>query len=125
MAGGGLGGMAAARYLQKAETARFEKALRRRRKLADKKLARLGRERVDQVEDDLGRLVLLAVAVRHALLQNKRLSVEQITAEMRRVDLYDGVADGKLDPAVIRPEPGPSAEPETPEEYLRRLEEQS
>ena len=52
---------------------------------------------------------------------------EEIAAMAERVDMEDGVADGKLDPAVMRPEQEESEDelPVSPKEHLRRLEEEA
>ncbi len=67
-------------------------------------------ERMSQLEDDLARTHLLIHALVEACVDKGILTREQITRACTRLDLLDGVADGKLDPAVIRPKKkGPSS----------------
>lgn len=60
-------------------------------------------ERLEQLEDDLARTHLLIHALVEACLSKGVLTREQISEACARLDLLDGVADGKLDPSVIRP----------------------
>jgi len=83
-------------------------------------------DRVSQLEDDLGRALLLIRALAETCVAKGVLSREEIAEMAKRVDLADGVADGKLDPETIRPaQPTRPSTPVSPEEHLRRLEEES
>jgi hypothetical protein len=83
-------------------------------------------DRVNQLEDDLGRMLLLIQALAESCIEKGVLSREEIAQMAENVDLVDGVADGKLDPQIIRPVRPDQAQPAaSPEEHLRRLEEES
>ncbi|MDY0166504.1 MAG: hypothetical protein RBS80_08165 [Thermoguttaceae bacterium] len=117
-----------ARFCRKEQARLYEQGLERRRKLQrHKKMWRSWRaaseekeQRVRQCEDDLASMLLLAAGVRRALLDAGALDKADLAAAIRRMDLADGVADGKLDPAATRPAPQP---PLSTDEYLRRLAE--
>jgi hypothetical protein len=102
------------------ELNRLDAAMERRR-------SRAAAERIDlrahilEVEDDLARLALVVHALAETCLKKGVLTREEIAAMMAKVDLLDGVADGKLDPSVMRPvdEPPPPStgahgQPESP-----------
>jgi len=82
-------------------------------------------DRVNQLEDDLSRTLLLLQALTEACIAKGVLTREELAAMAEQVDLSDGVADGKLDLQTIRP---PAVEGEvdetTTEEYLQKLEEE-
>lgn len=81
------------------------------------------RSRLDDAESDLGRTLLLAMAVNRTLVAKNVLSPSEITQVARQLDLSDGVEDGKLDPASFRDAESPERRRTTrPEEFLRRLE---
>ena len=63
-------------------------------------------ERMNQLEDDLARTHLLIYALVEACVAKGVLTREQISQACTRLDLLDGVADGKLDPAVLRKKMG-------------------
>ena len=115
-----------ARYCRKEQARLYEQGLERRRKLQrHKRMWRRWRatsdateQRFRQCQDDLASMLLLAAGVRRALLDAGALEKADLTEAIRRMDLADGVADGKLNPAVTRPAPQP---PLSTEEYLRRL----
>ncbi len=52
--------------------------------------------RIDELERDLGRVVLLARALVQALLRKGLLTQNEIGDMMAEVDLSDGVADGAI-----------------------------
>ena len=79
-------------------------------------------DRVRDLEDDLGRALLLLHALTETCLRAGVMSSEQLAAIASELDKADGLADGKLDPASLRPQSEP-AQQLSPEEYLRRLEE--
>jgi len=94
------------RLLTSHDKARFEARLARMRE------SRTGPaipdpERLEQLEDDLARTHLLIHALVEACLSKGVLTREQISEACARLDLLDGVADGKLDPAVLRPKKEP------------------
>jgi len=86
---------------------------RRRRESYDECLSRmrcLGGEptspvsaRVEQLEDDLARALLLIHTLTQACIRKGVFTRAEIAQTAAEVDLLDGVADGKLDPAVVRP----------------------
>lgn len=81
-------------------------------------------DRVNQLEDDLGRVLLLVQALAETCIAKGVLDRKEIAQMAKQVDLADGVADGKLDPQTVRPaRPKQPPAAATPEEHLRRLEE--
>jgi len=86
---------------------------RKRRESHDERLARMRRvggepttptsDRVAQLEDDLARALLLIHTLTEACLRKGVFTRAEIAQTAAEVDLLDGVADGKLDPAVVRP----------------------
>jgi hypothetical protein len=58
--------------------------------------------RVDQLEDDLGRVALLTRALMDACLKKGVLSQVEIAEMMTQADMSDGVRDGKLDLSSLR-----------------------
>jgi hypothetical protein len=86
--------------------------------------ARLGEE-VDQLSNDLGRALLLLHSLVETCVRKGVLTRDEIRDVAREVDLADGAADGKVDPASLRPpEEQQSHRPPTTLEFLRRLERQ-
>ena len=61
------------------------------------------RQRVEELEDDLGRVALLARALAEACLQKGILTRNEVAAMASKVDLADGVQDGQLDPRRLSP----------------------
>lgn len=61
--------------------------------------------RIEQLEDDLARAVLLVHTLAEACIEKDVFTREEIAATAAQIDLIDGAADGKLDPAVMRPRP--------------------
>lgn len=59
--------------------------------------------RLTELEDDLARATLLIHTLTEACLRQGVFSEQEIAAVAAEIDLFDGVADGKLDPAVVRP----------------------
>jgi hypothetical protein len=78
------------------------------------------RERIEELEDDLGRLTLLVHAMAEACVRKGVLSRDEIMAVADEIDLLDGTADGKL--AVRDPDQQRETGPQRPEEHLRQLE---
>jgi hypothetical protein len=60
-------------------------------------------DRVEQLEDDLARAVLLVHTLTEACILKGVFTREEIARAASEIDLFDGAADGKLDPAVLRP----------------------
>ena len=65
-------------------------------------------ERVALLEDDLARAVLLVHTLVEACIRKGVFTREEIIQAARQIDLFDGVADGKLDPAAVRPKEKPA-----------------
>ena len=80
-------------------------------------------DRVNQLEDDLGRALLFIQALTETCIAKGVLTREELAAMAEQVDLSDGVADGKVDLQTIRP---PMVDGQvietTTEEYLHKLE---
>jgi len=125
----GLGGWGTALYFMKKEDERIDRLVQRHRQ----RMARKGRRmadgqqavegRLDEVEVDLGRTLMLTMAVNQILVRKGFLTPAEIARVAGDLDMADGIADGKLDPAVVRPHESASpSSAATPEEFLRRLE---
>ena len=108
----------------------------RHRELIDEKIARYRAsaddpriklvDRVNQLEDDLGRTLLLLVALADTCMAKGVLTKKDITEMAKKIDPADGVPDGKLDPEAVWPESASRSQPPvSPEEHFRRLEEES
>lgn len=82
-------------------------------------------DRVATLEDNLGRVLLLLSALSETCISKGVVTREELAAMAEQVDLDDGIADGKLDPTILRPEEDERPSAVTPEEHLRRLEEES
>ena len=61
-------------------------------------------DRVALLEDDLARALLVIHTLTEACIQRGVFTREELNQMAAQVDVWDGVADGKLDPAVIRPQ---------------------
>ena len=127
---GGVGYAGLARYFKNKEEERINQMLERHRRRMERKARRAGagqrmvEARLDEVEADLGRTVLLTMTVNQLLLQKGVLTEAEIDWVARHMDLADGVADGRLDPAVVRPQTATRQAAETPEDFLRQLEQE-
>jgi hypothetical protein len=62
------------------------------------------RDRVEELEDDLGRALLLLHAVCEASLSKGLFTQSELDRFIEAIDVSDGRADGKLDPATQRPD---------------------
>jgi hypothetical protein len=129
MPGGGISGLGTALYFMRQEDHRTKELVRRHRQRMSRKGRRIGagqrglEARLDEAEADLGRTLLLALSVDRILVQKGVLTNDEIARVADQLDLVDGVADGQLNPATVRPaEAARSDGPEEPEEFLRRLE---
>lgn len=60
-------------------------------------------DRVQELEDDLARATLLIYVLCEACVQKGVITREEFETAVAEIDLFDGVADGRLDPAVVRP----------------------
>ena len=127
MTGSG-GALGTVRYFIRQESRRIDEMFRRHRRRIERKLRRVGTdnnafdERLDDVEGDLGSLLLLAMTINRLLVRKQILTTGEIVAEARKIDLADGVADGKLDPSAVRPPEAKRTADMQPEEFLRNLE---
>ena len=108
-------------FLTAHELNRIDDAAKRRRQIASSARADL-RGRVEDLEDDLARMALLVHGLVEACVRKGALTREEISAVMAEVDLADGVADGKLDPATQRPADEPPKRSPRPEDFLKNLE---
>lgn len=121
-----LGGICTARYFMRKERQRIDEMADRHRRRIRKKAHRAGTdavgERLDAAEGDLGRMLLLALSVQRLLEQKQTLMPSEFTATAQRLDLFDGIADGKLDPAVVRSPDADRTGSMRPEDFLRDLE---
>ncbi len=79
-------------------------------------------DRVRQLEDDLGRALLFIQALAEACMAKGVLTQEEIARMVKKVDLVDGVEDGKLAPECVRPKRR-RKRPASPEDHMRQLEE--
>jgi hypothetical protein len=61
--------------------------------------------RVQQLEDDLGRVALLTRALMDAILKKGVLTQIELAEMMTKADLSDGERDGKLDLRSLRQRP--------------------
>lgn len=59
-------------------------------------------DRIEQLEDDLARAVLLIHTLTEACILKGIFTRDEIARAANEIDLFDGAADGKLDPAVLR-----------------------
>jgi hypothetical protein len=66
-------------------------------------------ERIRELEDELGRVRLLAFALTDLCVDTGLVTQDELKARLEKLDLSDGVADGKL--ASGRPLPGAPPEP--------------
>ncbi|MBW3596303.1 MAG: hypothetical protein KY475_03400 [Planctomycetes bacterium] len=83
------------------------------------------REEIDQLSNDLGRALLLLHSLVETCVRKGVLTRDEIRDVAREIDLADGAADGRVDPAALRPPEEQLPErPPTTLEYLRDLEKQ-
>ena len=62
-------------------------------------------DRVNQLEDDLGRVALLTRALIDAVLKKGLISQIELAEMMTKADMSDGTRDGKLDLSTLRQRP--------------------
>jgi hypothetical protein len=65
--------------------------------------AKTGAQHARELEDDLGRVALLARALAEVCLQKGLMTREELGRMIEQVDMADGSLDGKLDPKVTLP----------------------
>jgi hypothetical protein len=63
--------------------------------------------RVKQLEDDLGRVALIARALMDAVVKKGLLTQVELAQAMSSADSADGARDGKLDMSSFRMKPPP------------------
>lgn len=78
----------------------------RRRGRADRRTRMELRERVKELEDDLGHVALLTRALVDACLAKGLLTHDEVAALVMKLDAADGTVDGRLDVKRRRREPG-------------------
>ena len=104
---------------------RMDDRLRRMRMQSGASRANL-LDRVDELEDDLCRMSLILHAVVEASVNKGVLTREEISDMVEQIDLLDGQADGKLDPAALDPSrEARAARQLSTEEHLNRLEKEA
>ena len=59
---------------------------------------------LDQLETDIGRVILKVHAISDVLLDKGLVTTEELSAKARDLDLLDGQSDGKIHPSVFRTE---------------------
>jgi hypothetical protein len=109
-------------YFTVKELDRIDANVRRMRMSSARSDAGL-RDRIAELEDDLGRLTLLTHALAEACVRKGIFTREEIAAIADELDLLDGRADGQLDPAALRgPDEQRSPSRQSPEDHLHELE---
>lgn len=98
-----------------------QRATEEENKRVDEKLAAMRRMRmqsaktsagrIQSLEDDLGRVALLARALAEVCMRKGLLTEAELHAIIDEVDLADGVSDGKLAPDVVLPGESKQAPP--------------
>jgi hypothetical protein len=83
-----------------------EIAARRRAHLVSVRARLRLQQRVERLEDDLARLGLVAMALAKLCLDKGVVSPEELQAQMKEIDLADGVEDGKPAPGATEPDGG-------------------
>ncbi|REJ93184.1 MAG: hypothetical protein DWQ35_10930 [Planctomycetota bacterium] len=119
-------GIEVSKYFAARHRESMERKLRRMRRQANNSTNELV-DRVEQLEDDFGRALLLLITLADLCVQKGVLTRKEIADMAEQLDLSDGTADGKLDPEVMRPPAECASEPwpVTPKEHLRKLEEEA
>jgi hypothetical protein len=119
------------RYFTAQENKRIAALLDRRRQLQARRARYRATElealteRIDDIRADLGRMWLLAATVGNLMVRKGLLSPGEIAAAARRVEPADGIAEKKHDPRSVAAEGSQASSPSaSPEDFLRRLEEQ-
>ena len=84
------------------EFAELERNLETRRKF-DSERTRAQKERIAELEDDLGRIALVLRSLAELCIQKGVLTPAELKQRMLAADLDDGVADQRLDPKALIP----------------------
>ena len=92
-----------------ARRAGLKKALEAKRKIARKEEDAEVTARINELEADVGRLALVVVTLTETIVRKGVATREELRTLVSEVDVLDGAADGKFDPAALRP-----AKAETP-----------
>ena len=104
------------------ELNRMEDRVRRMRSSSARSDTNL-RNRIDELEDDLGRLSLLTHALAEACVRKGIFNREEISSIADELDLLDGRADGRLDPEALHgPNEQRSTSSRSPHDHLHELE---
>ena len=82
-------------YLQRADIESLKDANRRRRHRQTQSNARAGK-RLEELEEDVEELTLLCRTLLTVLRESGTVDPAEIAETMRRIDLEDGVVDGKV-----------------------------
>ena len=101
-------------YLQRADIESLRSAQQSRRRTHIRRSAR-AEKRLDVLEEEVEELTLLCRTLLTVLRESGTVDPAAIAETMRRIDLEDGVADGKVSD---RPEPTPNVK--TPQSKRRR-----
>ncbi|MBO47015.1 MAG: hypothetical protein CMJ96_09005 [Planctomycetes bacterium] len=88
-------------FVCKGEHDQHKRALARARKLNIKRSVAL-KERVSQLEGDVGYLALLLGSLLNRTAQKGVVTQEEIQSVMSELDELDGVVDGSLDIQILR-----------------------
>ncbi len=84
--------------------------MNRRRRVASRSRVKIN-DRLEEFEDDLGRMALLCRALAEVCIRKGVLTHNDLAAMIGEMDMADGVQDGKLDPKKIRPSRGEKGKP--------------
>jgi len=98
------------KYLSEGQFESFEARLKRLRETAKPPYATTS-DRAGQLEEDLARAVLLIHTLTEACIRKGVFTREEVAQISAEIDLFDGVADGRLDPAAVRPRPPEPPQP--------------
>jgi hypothetical protein len=98
------------KYLGDEEHETFEQCLARLRHSGSVAATPLA-EQVALLEEELARALLLIHTLAEACVEKGLFTREEIAETAAEIDLWDGVADGKLDPKAVLPKPPPAPAP--------------
>jgi hypothetical protein len=98
------------KYLTEGQFESFEGRLDRIRKAGGPAYGTIA-ERAEQLEEDLARAVLIIHTLTEACVRKGLFTREEVAQVASEIDLLDGVADGQLNPAVVRPTPPEPPQP--------------
>lgn len=89
-------------YWHASEMRRMGDAMYRQR-VANRNSRIRSNDRIQELEDDLGRVALLVRSLADACVKKGVLTHNEIAEMMHKADVFDGVPDGKLNPKALRP----------------------